>query len=215
MNKILFIDTLATGLNPEKCAIYRLGGIFCEENASGIVEKQRFDICVRPFETARIMENSLWTGGVTRSMLIYFPEQSDAFNDFFRLINENINLRNAKDKLYIAGFNVSSFDIPFIKNWFARNSNQRFRDCFYVQTLDIMSLAAFALINDRDNMPDFHLGTAARFLGVNPENGGYNSCLDNAQTCLEMYKVLKTRLNVGDNSTYEKTDKFFCNHSIK
>ncbi len=215
MNKIVFIDTLTTGLNPERCAIYRIGGIICEESAGGITERQRFDIFSRPFENARIMENSLWVGGVTRSNLIYFPEQEDAFRDFFRLVSENVNLRNPKDKIYIAGFNASSFDVPFIRNWFTRNGNQRFRDCFYVQTLDLMSLSAFALINERGDMPDFHLETAAKFLGVNPAKGERYSCLDNAATCLEMYKVLKTRLGTGDNRHHIHTDNLFKNHSLK
>lgn len=215
MNKILFIDTLTTGLNPERCAIYRIGGIICEESAGGIVEKQKFDIFSRPFEGARIMENSLWVGGVTRSNLIYFPEQKSAFDDFFRLVSESVNLRNSKDKLYIAGFNTSSFDAPFIRNWFTRNGNQRFRDCFYVQTLDMMSLSAFALINERGNMPDFHLETTARFLGVSPARGERYSCLDNAATCLEMYKTLKTRLHVGDSRRHVGTDSLFTNHFLK
>ena len=42
MNKILFVDTLTTGMNTERCAIYRIGGIYTEDG----VEKKRFDFKV-------------------------------------------------------------------------------------------------------------------------------------------------------------------------
>lgn len=215
MNKILFLDTLTTGMNPERCAIYRLGGVFCEDTPDGIEEKKRFELFVRPFETARISENSLWTGGVTRSHLIYFPEQSEAFKDFIRLTDERVNIRNSRDKIYIAGFNTSSFDVPFLVNWFIKNGDNRFRDRFYVQTLDIMSLAAFALIEERQGMPDFHLETAAKALGVCPTKNSSYSCLDNALTCIDMYRSLKTRLKVGDNNKYITVDDTYLNHNFK
>jgi len=214
MNKILFIDTLSTGLNPERCAIYRIGGIFCEETPDSLSEKCRFELCVRPWEGARIMDNSLWIGGVTRSKMLYFPDSRTAFNDFFRLVTERVNIRNPKDKIYIAGFNASAFDVPFIKGWYARNDNQHFRDCFYVQTLDLMSLAALALINERDAMNDFHLETAARQLGVEPVKSEKYSCIDNAETCIAMFRALKERLHLGEDRHYEKTEDVFINHKI-
>lgn len=211
MNKILFIDTLTTGINPERCAIYRIGGILCEETVTSIKEVRRFDLSVRPFEGARIMENSLWVGGVTRSDLIGFPVHQNAFADFYRIIEEHINVKNAKDKLYLCGFNVSSFDEQFLKNWFVRNGNSRFRDCFYVQTIDLMSIAAFAMMNFRSDMPDFHLETAAKALGVYPTKGSSYSCLDNAETCLKMYVALKERLGTGKPDGWAPIERVFTN----
>lgn len=214
MNKVLFIDTLTTGLNAEKCSIYRLGGIFCEETPDSITERQRFDIFVRPFQGARIADTSLWLGSMTRSKLLYFPEQKAAFDDFMKLVGERVNIRNPKDKLYIAGFNASAFDVPFLRGWFARNGNMHFRDCFYVQTLDLMSLAAVALINERDDMADFHLETAAQRLGVLPVKQEKYSCLDNAETCIAMYRNLKERMHLGEDARYSKTEELFTNHKI-
>ena len=214
MNKILFIDTLTTGLNPERCAISRIGGVLCKDGPCSMEEAVRFDIVARPFEGARIVDSSLWVGGMTRSRLIYFPEQRQAFRDFMSIVQQNIDIRDPKDKIYIAGFNASSFDVPFIRGWFTRNDNTRFRDCFHVQTLDIMSLAAIALMNERRTMPDFHLETAAKFLGVTPVKRESYSCLDNAMTCVAMYRVLKQRLAVGEDKEYKSTDRLIVNHKI-
>jgi len=211
MNKILFIDTLTTGVNPDRCAIYRIGGIFCEETVSSIVEKRRFDLTVRPFDGARIMENSLWVGGVTRSDLIRYPLQQNAFADLYKVIQEQINVKNPKDKIYLCGFNVSAFDEPFIKNWFSRNGSGKYRDCFYVQTIDLMSITAFAMMSFRDDMPDFHLETAAKALGVTPTKGKAYSCLDNAETCLKMYVALKERLGCGKPEGWKPLERVFSN----
>lgn len=214
MNKILFIDTLTTGLNNERCAIYRMGGIFCEESSDKLIEKKKFDLCIRPFEGARILDNSIWIGGITRSQLIYFPEQSEVFEQFLNLIKEHINMASSKDKLYLSGFDTSAFDMPFIRNWFVKNNNQRFRDCFHLQTLDLMSLSAFALLNERPTMEGFHLETVAKYLGVTPVKNEKYSCLDNASTCLQIYLKLKNRLGTGDNSTYITTNEIVRNHKL-
>ena len=212
MNKILFLDTLTTGLDPERCAIYKMGGIFCEMTVTGIRELKRMDYYIRPHERARVVDNSLWIGGETRGNLALFPEQEKVFKDFVSLLNTIVNVRDPKDKIYVASFNASSFDVPFLKNWFLLNENQRFRDYFYVQTLDLMSLSAFALINERQSMPDFHLETTAKFLGVAPEHTAKYNCIANAETCLEMFKILRERMKTGENIYYEKTEDIVCNH---
>lgn len=205
MNKIVFIDTLATGLNPEKCAIYNIGGIFCQEEHDKLKEVFRFEYRIKPFEGARITDSSLWTGGIMRMHLASYQPQDQAFEKFFNMMKEQIEIRDPKDKIYIAGFNTSQFDVPYIRNWFLRNSNQRFRDCFFVQTLDMMSISALVLKEERGAMPDFHLETTARFLDIIPRRREYYSCIDNAETCLKMYMKLKERLHLSGPMTHEES----------
>lgn len=210
MSKILFIDTLTTGIHQERCAIYRIGGIVCEENVNAIREGIRFDLAVRPFAGARIVENSLWVGGVSRSDLVAYPTQEAAFADFYKILEDSINVKNSRDKMYLCGFNVA-FDVPFLKNWFLRNGNSHFRDCFYIQDIDLMSVAAFAMMNFRESMPDFHLETAAKALGVTPTKGQRYSCLDNAETCVKMYIALKERLSAGKPEGWTPGTRVFKN----
>ncbi len=211
MKKILFLDTLATGLNPERCAIYNVGGILCEETLETMTEIRRFDLRLRPWEGARVTDNSLWVGGVRRSDLVQYPPQDTVFAAFFKLLESAVAIDNPRDKIYLSGFNASAFDAPFIRNWFFRNDCSRFRDCFFVQTVDLMTLSAFALMNERENMPDFHLETAARFLGVSPTKGERYSCLDNAETCLKIYMALKERLLTSPPNEWIRTEEILKN----
>lgn len=211
MNKILFIDTLATGLSSERCALYRAGGVFCEEQDGIISEKRRFELCMRPFEGARINDNSLWLSGTTRSRLIYYPEQEKAFADFAALVGERVNVANPHDKIYLAGYNSAATDMPFLMRWYERCGDRRFRDCFHVQALDIMGVAALTLMDRRRAMDSFQMDAAAAELGVTARRGESYSCLDNALTCLDMYVALKRRLGLGDIRRGEPLQEVFIN----
>lgn len=193
MYKILFIDSVTTGMNPEKCAIYRLGGIYTVDGA----ERKRFEIRTRPFPNARVSDQSLWICGETRSSLICYPSQEDAFKDFVKLLDSFVNLRNPKDKLFIGGFNTDRFEYPFIREWFRRCGNERFRDYFHVQTVDMMSIANLSVIESRSGMPDFQLETAARHLGVPVPGEDRYDCVANSKICLDMFRLLARRWGVS------------------
>ncbi len=214
MNKILFLDTLTTGMNPQRCAIYAIGGIICEDSAQGTNEIRRFELHIKPYDGARIYENSLWIGNMTRTRLVHFPKEEDALKDLISLLNEQVKLTNPYDKIYLSGFNASSFDLPFLKEMFERNGNRNFFNYFHMQTLDIMNIAAFALMNERNRMPDFHLHTAARYLGVINEIGEQYNCLYNAETCLKMFRVLKERFHIGIGGEEKPAADIFRNTKI-
>lgn len=208
MCKILFIDTFTTGLDTNRCAIYRFGGVMCNTNATTMKENVRFEFNIRPWSGARIIDNSLWLGGVSKSDLIRFSPQEEVFKAFIGMLDENIEVKNPKDKAFIAGFNASAFDVPFLKNWFKMNGKENFRDYFYVQTIDLMSIAAFALVNERSSMSDFYLESTARALDIETEKNEKKSCLENALLCMKIYRKLTERLGCGEIQTVEETEKF-------
>ena len=202
MKKILFIDTLTTGMNTERCAIYRLGGIYTEDG----VEKERIDLKVRPFENARINDQSLWIGRVDRSIVLTHQRQDEAFAVFAEFLGRHVDIRNAYDKIYLAGFNISAFDVPFIWEWFRRNGNERFRDYFHMQNIDLISIAAFGLMDQRRGMNDFKLESVARELGIDTGDGDTCDCLQNARTALEIFWKLQYRYGIAQYETYDDAD---------
>lgn len=193
MNKILFIDTVTTGMNVKRCAIYKIGGIFTENGK----ETERIELNVKPFAGAEIQTGSIAVSGETLYEISRHPSEQDAYQLFIKTLMNHVNPKNPNDKLYLGGFNVAAFDYPFLREWFVRMSNNRFRDYFHVQTIDLLSLSAFYLMNERSNMPDFHLETAASFLGIVPTISKTYSCLNNAKTCLDMYRTLILKMHIG------------------
>ena len=208
MYKIFFIDTLTTGMNPERCSIYRIGGIYTENGA----ERFRFEFRMCPYPNARINEQSVWISGESRSSLLNYESQEKAFSEFMKMLDSVIEMRNPKDKAYIAGFNAASFDIPFLREWFRRNGNERFRDYFHVQPIDTMSLSAFALLPTRSAMPDFHLESAARFLGIDVPAQAEYDCIANAETSLQIFRFLQERFGLSECWDQSISDELIKNY---
>lgn len=208
--KIVFIDTLTTGMNVYKCGIYAIGGIICKDTLEGTIEQERFEMRIRPFDGAYVKPASLWIGGIQNRELYRFKNETESLAWLTHILEKHITASNPKDKAYLAGYNASAFDVPFLRQFFRRNKNDNFYNYFQMQTIDIMSLAAFALMRERRGMIDFQLDTTARKLGVEPETSERYNCLDNAKTCLDMYRILKEQLGqgvAGDTETTAETQR--------
>ncbi len=212
MIKILILDTLTTGMSTENCGrygIYRIGGIFTEDG----VETQRFELRMQPFHNARISEQSLYIGGEDRASLTKYKDEASAMDDFIRLLDAAVNVRNPQDKLYIAGFNVTALDIPFIREWFRRNGQERYRDYFYLQPLDLSSISTFALLKERGKLRDFYLETVAERLGIDVVPEERFNCIANAELCLELLRTFcKTLFGIDLGNDTRKTEKMFKNY---
>ncbi len=207
MNKILFLDTLTTGMNTERCAIYRIGGIYTEDG----VEKKRFQFHMKPFPGARISDQSLWVGNVDRSILAGYPDQEKTFLEFIRMLDTFVEVRNSRDKMYIAGFNAATMDVPFLWEWFRRNGNERNRDYFHMQIIDMMNISAFVLMNERQRMQDFKLESVARQLHIYSGEGDTFDCIQNAKTTLDIYRSLRERFGLQLFEDLTETDDFVKN----
>ena len=207
MNKIIFLDTVTTGMNHEKCAIYRIGGIVAENGE----ERTRFEFRVRPFPYARIADSSLYICGESRATLNEYPDQKVAFDAFIDMLSKHVNIKNPYEKLYIGGYNVAAFDIPFLREWFRRNGNNRFRDYFHAQPIDIMSIAAFALLNERRGMPDFHLETVAKHFNIRTMSQDVYNCVSNAKICLDLFRKLQYNFGLAETENTEAAEEYIKN----
>lgn len=207
MNKIIFIDTLTTGMDPIRCGLYRIAGIVTYDG----VEQERFDIRMRPFLSARINEQSLWIGGETRQSISGYPSEKEALESFLSVLKHHVDVKNPNDKAYLAGFNVASNDTHFLREWFRRCGNERFRDYFHVQAFDLMCFAAFMLKDRRHTMDGFHLENVARAFEIETEYDGKCSCLRNAKTCLDLYRSMESGLGLGECTDTRPTEKLYEN----
>lgn len=208
MKKILFIDTLTTGMNTERCAIYRIGGIYTEDG----VEKKMFDIKSKPFDSARINDTSLWLSGETRSSLLDFPEESKAFGNFINFLDTCVNVQDADDKIYIGGYNCSCFDIPFLVEWFRRNRNEQFRNYFHVQCFDTMNISLMLLADKRGSMESYTQDCVADTLGIEHDYEEASFCIKNARLSYDIWKKLCKEFGLKEYEDTEKTDVIIKNY---
>ena len=105
-----------------------------------------------------------------------------------------IDVHDPKDKFYIAGFNAAAYDAAFLKELFRRCESRQFRNYFQIQVIDLASIAAFVLMDERDSLPDFSLATVASHFGIETQMSGGHDCMATAELSRKLYNALKSKL---------------------
>lgn len=217
--KMLFVDTLVTGMQPSRCGIYALGGIICEDGPDRTVEKCRFEMRINPRDGLRINEGKLWISGTKLKDLTTFQKEDEARAWFTSILDRYVNMHNPSDKIYLAGYNVSGLDIPFLREWFRRTAEEPGKDHFYdyftKQPMDVMIIARYAMLRQERTMLDFQQDTVARQMGVERRYSADYSCIDNAQESVDIWRKLKPMLGTGEEGPYLRLDTVERNYDPK
>ena len=102
-------------------------------------------------------------------MLGKYPLPEDTYKKFEALLSSHVNKYNKGDKLFFIGYNAK-FDSDFVRQFMSLNNNKYYGSYFWNPYIDLMTIAASQLMNERDSMPDFKLATVARMLGLDVDN---------------------------------------------
>lgn len=138
--KILYFDVETTGLSWKKNDIVQLA-VIVEINGE-IKRKRTFEI--KPTNWDNISEDALRVNRMTIEKLKTFPEQSKAFFNFKLMLGDYVDKFNPSDKFVLAGYNIASFDIKFLREWWKRNEDKYYGSWFYSNYyLDVMHLTMF------------------------------------------------------------------------
>lgn len=158
MTKLIYLDTETTGLNPETCAITQLSGVIRVGDST-----QEFDIFMRPHEGAEISQEALETQGRTLEEINAFPDPKEGYQRFVDYLGQHVDKFNKTDKFFLFGFNIQ-FDANIMRAWFKRNGDNYFGSWFWNPPIDVMSIAAMALMDRRPSLPNFKLSTVYKAL---------------------------------------------------
>ncbi len=161
--KKLFIDLETTGLNHLKCSILQISAIMEIEDSIS-----NFDIHVKPFPGDEVSEEALRVNKVKREELNadYRVSQGAAFEKLENFLGVGVDRYNKADKFHMVGYNVSGFDLRFLRKFFERNGSKYFNSWFYYPAVDVMYMASYILANERSQMANFKMGTVAKHLGI-------------------------------------------------
>lgn len=138
MNKILWIDTETTGLNPAKHGLRELAYILVIDGQ--VVEKDVLQIDTRTYKTfVEIDDKALELSNVTIEDFDNFDDSAYAFDKFSTLL-EYVDKEDKNDYFTLAGFNVK-FDNDFLREWFYDNdAGAEFKNCFHYKVIDVFPL---------------------------------------------------------------------------
>jgi len=166
--KLCFIDVETSGLNSRTCAITQLAGTLIIDNVPTTTEIT-FNYLINPRAGKVIEPAALEVQGRTLEELRADGlDDNLVYGEFIGKLDKHINKFDKKDKAFFIAYNAR-FDEDFIRQWFTDHGNKYFGAYFWFPPIDVMQMAMFCLMYERDKMADFKLGTVAeRVLGKTP-----------------------------------------------
>lgn len=186
--KIIFFDVETTGLDPKVHGIHQLAGeiVIADE----VVD--RFDYRIDPFDGCIIDKQALAVSNTTNLDLMRYSKEFKIHYMIDSLIQKYLDFNDKKDKFYLAGWRAPEFDVKFLKAFFDRNYflKDTFDSYFWSNSIDVKVLATQYLIEQRPEMPHFHLVDVAKYLGVSVNESKLHSAAYDAYLCRKVYEIL-------------------------
>lgn len=185
--KLLYIDLETTGLNSGENAIIELAGILEIDDKV----QESFSIYMKPDSDQEIDQNALDAISINRDTIDKYPTQKEGYTRFIKILEKYINVFDKNDKLFLVGYNIHSFDIPFLRVFFLRNNNKYFGSYFHHPSIDVMLLISFFSMTQRENLPNFKLATIAESLGINVDKERLHMALYDTSITRDIFKLIQ------------------------
>ncbi len=188
---LCFTDTETTSTNRLNGAILELGGAI--EDFSGTLE--RFSFFARPHEHAEVCAEALDVNKMGFEEIQTLPDPAEMYKGFKGLLTKRVNpfkkRKELRDKFFFVGYNAP-FDSDFVRQLFVRNGDDFYGSLFFNPPVCVMQMAIQKLMFVRDTLPDFKLGTVARYLGIEfDEFTLHGASVDADLTRQVFYKLLE------------------------
>ena len=189
--KHFFLDVETTGTNPERHHIFQISGILTDENFN-ILEECNY-MC-KPYSLDHYEQGALDKTGMTLDDLKNIEmSSSDAYVQFSELLSRHCNKFDKKDKIHFVAYNAS-FDVSFIRAWFAVNGDNYFGRWFWNPSLCVMQAAAWMTQRVRGALPNFQLGTLCKCAELGwDEDQAHNARYDVLKT-LELFRYIQSNV---------------------
>jgi|ERR1700761_806447 len=186
MLKVIHIDTETTGKDPQKHCVHQIAGCIEIDN----VVQTTFDFKVRPFPGKEISPASLKKSNVTLPIISAYPHGLTVIRDVCNLLDQYVDASDPQDKMFLCGYNVSSFDQFFLRAFFEQNACSKYTSYFHNGTLDTMVLSAHALRYERAVMNDFTLQTVAQRFNIDVDQSQLHKGVYDAEISRLLYHKL-------------------------
>lgn len=184
--KILFYDLETTGTLVNRNGIHQISGII---QVDGEI-KEKFNFKVQPNPKAEISPEALQVAGVTKEQIMAYPPMGEIYAKFVDMLAKYVDRYDKKDKFFLAGYNNSGFDNPFLRAWFLQNGDKYFGSWFWSNTIDVMVLATAFLIERRAEMENFKQGTVAKALGIAIDESKLHDALYDVEVCKDICDIV-------------------------
>lgn len=168
-NKLFWVDTETTGIDPTKDSIVELYAILDKS-------EEEIELQCRPVPESRITKEALAINRKTVEEIQQYPPAEDSVQ---YLIHKLIPVVNNSGKLIISGWNAF-FDYQFLRQMFAREfCKPVFDEIFSYHVLDVSSIALMCLNQEWIKIyREISLSVFTEYLGIDHEpHSAKSDCL--------------------------------------
>ena len=184
--KQVFYDLETTGTKFWRNGIHQLSGMVVIDGEV----KEEFNFHVQPNPKAEIEDEALAVAGVTREQVMAYPPMWGVWQQFTTILAKYVDKYDKADKFFLCGYNNAPFDNQFLRAWFVQNGDNYFGSWFWSSAIDVMVLAAQALMEQRPMMKDFKLHSVATQLGIVLDESKLHDAMYDIYLTYEVYKRL-------------------------
>jgi DNA polymerase-3 subunit epsilon len=192
MQKIFYVDTETTGLDPNVNGMIEIAALV---EVNGVVI-DTIKLEMNPYSYSKpvvVSPEALEVNGRTMEELPNLPDAKAQFKLFIEFLDRHIDRFNRDDKFKVCGYN-SAFDIGFITAWFADNSHMYYGSYFFRKDLDVFALVRHLTHFGLLNTPDEKLGTLCDFFGIQHDEA--HTALSDIKATRELYMLLRRMLGL-------------------
>jgi DNA polymerase-3 subunit epsilon len=197
MSKVLWIDLETTGLDPKKHGIIQLAAL--AEIDNDVVEE--VDLLIRPLDKHQVEEEALAKSNRTEKEVREYPTSAEQFKAFETFLARYINRYDKFDKFVLAGYNINSFDEPFLRQFFidnAKTDKERkyggyFGSWFFWPKRDVQTYLAEHLLEIGLRLSNYQLSTVCEYFNIPIEA---HDALSDIQATRILYNVLRFSIKV-------------------
>lgn len=188
--KLFYFDLETTGVRHWRNGIHQIAGAI--EINGEVVE--HFNFKVQPYYLATIEDEALKIAGITREDLDGYEPMTSVYRKLCAMLGKYVNKYDKKDKFHLVGYNNASFDNQFLRAFFVQNGDEYFGSWFWSSSIDVMVLAAQALMPQRHEMPNFKLHTVAAAFGHSVTEDKLHDALYDIELTRNIYhSILKAK----------------------
>ena len=190
--KVLWVDLETTGTNTIRHAIIQLAAL---AEIDGVIDAE-INLQMAPLTKHEIDPEALAINEISEKEIRGYPHQSVQYETFVAFVSRYINRYEKLDKFVLAGYNISSFDEPFLRELFLSNAATKrdrkyggyFGSWFFWPKRDVQTYLAEHISEHGLRLPDFKLGTVCAHFGI--EINAHDA-LSDIQATRQLYHVLR------------------------
>ena len=183
MNRIAWIDTETTGLDPIKCDVVQIAILIEEEG--NIVEEGNSSM--RPYPNAVSADEALQMNNRTREEIAQYQSPMEGIYKFKKILETYVSPYDKRDKLFFAGYNPS-FDVDMLNHAFLKNKDHYFFSWFFSCFIDVKSCVGEHFVGSDIVLPNYKLKTVCSHFDIKFKA---HDAMEDIRATRELYYELK------------------------